>query len=758
MLKLHHDLHPEKKTRSPYWKSLAELEKWQPGTDQENIAKVSLRPRPEFRTAKTREEKNKQETKLIVCHDMAGGYQEDYFKIGYSIQYWQYVDTFIYFSHKRVTVPPPQWTNAAHRNGVKIFGTYLTEWEGAISENELWVRGPSSEENSQDTANNDRSIVSTFFADKLIQMAEYYKFDGWFINIEAPLIGGTPHANQVIQFLNYLKIEMHRRIPGSEVLWYDSVTVDGAVAWQDQLNDLNFPFFRVSDGIFTNYTWRQEYPAQSAITAGKKRRRDVFTGIDIWGRKTYGGGGYTTYKALEVISKAKTSVALFAPAWTFEHLGQENFWTNDRLFWLGGFSSQLPSKERENLGDVGTTVKNPGIVDYIQARYPPDNQSFYTNFSRGCGNKFFIDGKLVLENQDWYHLSHQSIQPNMVAKELSPLTFDYSFEKSFQGGTSLLVSSNNPSRPIVASLSLYDLDIELSTTRPTRIAITYLPAFDGISIGTFIKIGSSSRIQAKCAVDFLGGNDNRVSSDGSDGKTIVVLLSESISKNNMNPIASVKTYKPINYTRAGGWITSEFILEPVFFVPSLKDAKIQLSIQEFGLTLFKKSSDSDPLTRTTLGYIGELSIVPLIDEHTPFKEVVQNVRFEMQHVDHKKDQGLLRIWGNVVFELGIRVSDNSTSDTTVQSTTRSNTFAHYYIYVGLSKDTVARPVLDELTFLGIADTNKFWIGGYDVRYDKIKNEGVGLVIWVQSVEEKSGVKTEAFEWRRCWVKLSRYVL
>ena len=32
---------------------------------------------------------------------------------------------------------------------------------------------------------------------------------------------------------------MHDAIPHSQVIWYDSVTVEGKLEWQNELNDLN---------------------------------------------------------------------------------------------------------------------------------------------------------------------------------------------------------------------------------------------------------------------------------------------------------------------------------------------------------------------------------------------------------------------------------------------------------------------------------------------------------------------------------------
>jgi hypothetical protein len=49
------------------------------------------------------------------------------------------------------------------------------------------------------------------------------------------------------------------------------------------------------------------------------RKAEVYMGIDAWGRNTYGGGRYDCKVALDAISPAGLSAALFAPGWTWEH-------------------------------------------------------------------------------------------------------------------------------------------------------------------------------------------------------------------------------------------------------------------------------------------------------------------------------------------------------------------------------------------------------------------------------------------------------
>lgn len=35
----------------------------------------------------------------------------------------------------------------------------------------------------------------------------------------------------------------------AQVIWYDSVTVQGELKWQDELNELNLDFFALTDGM-----------------------------------------------------------------------------------------------------------------------------------------------------------------------------------------------------------------------------------------------------------------------------------------------------------------------------------------------------------------------------------------------------------------------------------------------------------------------------------------------------------------------------
>lgn len=141
---------------------------------------------------KTRSE-NK--SKLLVCHDYAGNYH-DYESVQsfslcgemYSCEYLQCVESFVYFSHKLVCVPPPTWINTLHRNGVKALGTILLEPQ--TKETETLLRHAGS---------------GFIMADTLARIAKHYGFDGFLVNLEKPFPRDTWSVGILQSFLDQLR-------------------------------------------------------------------------------------------------------------------------------------------------------------------------------------------------------------------------------------------------------------------------------------------------------------------------------------------------------------------------------------------------------------------------------------------------------------------------------------------------------------------------------------------------------------------------
>ncbi|PNT74402.1 hypothetical protein BRADI_1g14127v3 [Brachypodium distachyon] len=268
--------------------------------------------------------------RVLVCHDMQGGYRDDAAPQGganpdaYALWHWHLMDIFVYFSHYLVTLPPPCWTNTAHLHGVKVLGTFIAEWDkGAEICREMFA--------TQDSAQ--------MYAERLQELAATLGFDGWLINIEVKL--DIQFIDNLKEFVNHLTDRMHAAVPGSLVIWYDAVTVNGHLNWQNKLNEYNKPFFDLCDGLFVNYTWKENYPQDSAAVAGE-RKYDVYMGIDVFGRNSYGGGQWNTNVALDLLKKDDISTAIFAPGWIYETKQPPDFQSaQNRAIQNGYLSTQI---------------------------------------------------------------------------------------------------------------------------------------------------------------------------------------------------------------------------------------------------------------------------------------------------------------------------------------------------------------------------------------------------------------------------------
>lgn len=88
----------------------------------------------------------------------------------------------------------------------------------------------------------------------LVYLCRKYRFDGYLINFEYRIEGVY---KLLIPWLKNLASELHEAVPGSKLIWYDSVTRDGDVKYQNELNEGNSLFYKICDGIFLNYWWNE---------------------------------------------------------------------------------------------------------------------------------------------------------------------------------------------------------------------------------------------------------------------------------------------------------------------------------------------------------------------------------------------------------------------------------------------------------------------------------------------------------------------
>jgi endo-beta-N-acetylglucosaminidase D len=188
-----------------YLESFEQLKSWMPEkSDPLQRANTPLLPRNLF--------EEQTGAKVLVCHDFGGGYHdyESATLVGadeesFSCEYLQSIETFVYFSHRLVTIPPASWTNTLHRNGVKSLGTFIVEPQTFGLETILDFETPNV------------SSKRTFpVARKLAQMAKFFGFDGWLVNIEKTFSRDHWDLEALLQFLQDLK---HQLGPHGQLVW-----------------------------------------------------------------------------------------------------------------------------------------------------------------------------------------------------------------------------------------------------------------------------------------------------------------------------------------------------------------------------------------------------------------------------------------------------------------------------------------------------------------------------------------------------------
>ena len=386
----------------------------------------------------------------------------------YTFGYWQYLDYIVMWGGSAgeglILAPNSTYINAAHRNGVKILGNIFfppTVYGGQLQ----WVNDMLQQDGSG----------NFIVADKLIQMASYYGFDGFFINQETT--GGTSATGaKMIQFMKYFQAH---KPAGMEIMWYDAMIPSGSISYQNALNITDAPMFDsggvVSNSIFLNYNWTSTGLTNSATKATSLGRSpyDVYAGIDV------SGSGYGTSvnwtSIFPTTSTPKVSVGLFNPNWTYSSSSDKNniplFYQREEQFWLGAGGSPC------NIPAGGW----PGFAKYYDEKSVINSWPFITRFNTGEGTAGFWVGGSLLSDKQWNNLSAQDVLPTwrwIATSTGTPLSVGLDFTTAYNGGNSIVVSGTlNSSNTTLVKL----YSTSLAVTAASTMSITYKTGATGAS-------------------------------------------------------------------------------------------------------------------------------------------------------------------------------------------------------------------------------------------------------------------------------------
>ncbi|MGG5462091.1 endo-beta-N-acetylglucosaminidase [Clostridium sp. B9] len=443
----------------------------------------------------------------------------------YAYNFWQYTDYYggwhgmavdgvpikLYaggedtnFEFGILNLPNPAYTNAAHKNGTKSIGCLFIPRTGQPYDALL----------KQDE--NGEYVV----AKKLIEIKEYFGFDGYFINQETSI-----SPDHIVPYKEFTKTLVDA---GVYTQWYDCVDdVNGKLTYKPSLLPSHSSFVqdqnlgRVNDSIFMNYNWNSpdgwnngdstdpryiDASVAEAKRIGINPLDSVLMGVEVAMGKF--DGSHNSTRNMDVIldenGNPKTGIALFTPDYVKSGLdsdlgdpnqnrrGEADYqWMvaeRERMFYTGVTIDPLDSGEKKGYSRPDVGVKDAsewgGVSRYITERSVIDGTTFTTNFNTGHGVHYYMDGAISNE-EEWANMNIQDILPtwqwwiDTEGTKLQP-DFDYgpnvekgdkfTYEQvgAYEGGSSLVVNGD-----LDADNYLRLFKTDLDVVKKSKATVTY---------------------------------------------------------------------------------------------------------------------------------------------------------------------------------------------------------------------------------------------------------------------------------------------
>ena len=459
-----------------------------------------------------------------------------------------------------IAIPMAAATNAAHKNGVMSIAEYFTP------------RAPQYADEMLQKAE-DGSFP---YADKLLEIMNYYGFDGYFINQEEAV--PQEYVPLMKEFMQYMMEG------GAYIQWYDSLTNAGTISYQNIFNSVNSDFVqdpglgRVSDSIFLNYWYVKDAIKNSAAHAeslGLDPYETVFMGLE-GGEWRYGidledfwdimySHNRHAGNLMKEDGQPYTSLAIWGSDFYRE---QYNKTDNDRYkveyqweaeererMYFTSPSELVGNYETEGLdrSDVGITPQETvdgdmtnlktqlnfkGLSRYIVEKSVINGNVFATDFNNGHGLQYFVDGK-VSRDVEWTNINLQDILPTwqwwIKSTDDNQLDMDWDYGTEFtrvqgafpytqvgayNGGSSLVIYGDVAANQYV---NLYKTKLNVVDT--TTISLTYnKTSNDNVATAITVILEDDDTVHTLPIETTTGGwNTATVSLSEYKGKTVAAI-------------------------------------------------------------------------------------------------------------------------------------------------------------------------------------------------------------------------------------------
>ena len=437
------------------------------------------------------------------------------------------------FEFGSINMPNLAYTNAAHKNGVLSMGCVYFD--------------PNNRPGQPLTPLLEQDENGSFIiAEKLIEYANWYGFDGYFFNQEEAI-----SADEVPLYKKFIQ---QCREGGLYCQMYDSLNNNGSInAWTSTLDADTWDLVEddeigsVNDSVFISYDWSAGSKMATSVANmeawGVDPYKQVFFGVEGNQGKMASRGHNSTYNFAEYMYKNpgtddKTlngSVALFtADGFIHDQIedaiqaeGSNNrekdeyqwmVFERERMYFSGANSDPTDTGEkagasREDLGlsDVGGWV---GVADFKAEQSVAGGSTFYSDFNTGHGLQYYVNGS-VSNSEEWGNMNLQGILPTWqwwIDTEGTKLSVDFDYGPTYKkfdvngnemeigytqvgaykGGSSLVISGTLDAENLI---HLFKTDLSVSAGSKAKITYNKPSASDGTQMKLALTFKNSDAVE-----------------------------------------------------------------------------------------------------------------------------------------------------------------------------------------------------------------------------------------------------------------------
>lgn len=405
-------------------------------------------------------------------HDLSSSVGSNDFNT-YAFDNWQLIESYIYWpgapnKEGVFALPSPDIVDAAHKNGVPVYASIGFPW------------GPGSPETlAEIEAFTEQKEDGTFpVADKMIEVAEYYGFDGYFYNQETSGVSQET-AKLMNEMMRYIK-----RHSNLKINWYDSQANDGTISYQDAVNENNDMYVeRADDGayavdeFFLNYNWNVQKINTTVSTMRKHGHSpyNAYAGFEL--QQNSFNTTINTDDLLNNQDQSKVSLALYTPNSTMGLADDPvDFHNKENYLWTGPQGDPSLADDSEDWKGMARFAMDSSVIQ---------SKPFTTNFNSGHGKKYYTNGRKV-SSQEWNNRSIQDVMPTWrwwIRGEGSRLNGEYDFERAYNGGNSLKFTGDLDTNS-VNDIMLYSTKLPIDESTKVRLVYQNEPGTDtDVSLG-----------------------------------------------------------------------------------------------------------------------------------------------------------------------------------------------------------------------------------------------------------------------------------